>query len=194
MRNAVTQLRPYLAGPAEYLIPAGLGIFFATATSIACTAFSRDAKSLPLLKSLPLQPRDIIAAKLVHALIFAALALRSAQSAGPSCSGRYLDAIVALLLSISGALALTMAGLAIDTFWPRLSWKTHSRAQAQSKHRHCASWLDGAHRGAWNTAVTLPSAKYTFAIFVWHGVCRRMCRIRTAAFPPGPKRLRQMEP
>ncbi len=38
MRGAVDQIRPYLTGQAEYLIPAGLGIFLATATSIACTA------------------------------------------------------------------------------------------------------------------------------------------------------------
>lgn len=196
MRNAVTQLRPYLAGPAEYLIPAGLGIFFATATSIACTAFSRDAKSLPLLKSLPLQPRDIIAAKLVHALIFAALGI-ALGTVGGSIMLRVdtLDAIVALLLSISGALALTMAGLAIDTFWPRLSWENPIAALKRNPNTVIALLGSmGLIVGLGILAVTLPSAKYTFAILygmVFVAACVAFGLLLSRA---GPKRLRQMEP
>jgi ABC-2 type transport system permease protein len=196
MRNAVTQLRPYLAGPAEYLIPAGLGIFFATATSIACTAFSRDAKSLPLLKSLPLQPRDIIAAKLVHALIFAALGI-ALGTVGGSIMLRVdtLDAIVALLLSISGALALTMAGLAIDTFWPRLSWENPIAALKRNPNTVIALLGSmGLIVELGILAVTLPSAKYTFAILygmVFVAACVAFGLLLSRA---GPKRLRQMEP
>ncbi|HBK58149.1 MAG: hypothetical protein ABFC65_01315 [Rectinema sp.] len=196
IRNALVQLRPSLEGPAEYLIPAGLGIFLATATSIACTAFSRDAKSLQFLKSLPLKPRDIIAAKLVHALVFAPLGIALGTVGGAALIGAdALNTVVALLLAISGALAFNMAGLAIDTFWPRLSWENPMSALKNNPNTLITILGSmGFLVGLGILAVTLPSANYTFAI-VYGTVFVAACVVLgLVLFRVGPKKLRRMEP
>jgi len=124
IQEALQQLRPLLDGQAGYLIPAGIGIFLANSTSIASSAFSRDAKAIYVLKSMPLEPRDIIAAKLVHALLFAAIGIVfGVIGVGLLLSIKLIDIAVALVLAIFGAVALTICGLVIDTFWPRLSWE-----------------------------------------------------------------------
>jgi len=196
MRDAVVQLRPYLTGQAEYLIPAGLGIFLATATSIACTAFSRDAKSLHFLKSLPLKPRDIIAAKLVHALIFAALGIALGTVGGAFLIGAgALDMIVALLLAISGALALNMAGLAIDTFWPRLSWENPMSALKRNPNTVITILGSmGLMAGFGVLAVSLPSEKYTFALLYGTVFVAACIALGSLLFRMGPKKLLRMEP
>jgi ABC-2 type transport system permease protein len=196
MRGAVDQIRPYLTGQAEYLIPAGLGIFLATATSIACTAFSRDAKSLHFLKSLPLRPRDIIAAKLVHALIFAALGIVLGTVGGAIMLGvSTLDAIVALLLAIFGSVALNMGGLAIDTFWPRLSWE--NPMSALKRNPNAVIMILGSMgliAGFGVLAATLPLAKYTFALLYGTIFVAACFALGFVLFRAGEKRVRQMEP
>jgi len=196
MRNAVAQIRPYLAGPAEYLIPAGLGIFLATATSIACTAFSRDAKSLPFLKSLPLKPHHIIAAKLAHALIFAVLGITLGTLGGAVMLGAgALDTVVSLFLAIFGALALNMAGLVLDTFWPRLSWENPMSALKRNPNAMIAILGSmGLIAGLGALAASLPSAKYTFAVLYGTAFVAACIALGLLLFRAGPKKLRQMEP
>jgi ABC-2 type transport system permease protein len=196
MRNAVLRLRSYLAGPLEYLIPAGLGMFLAAATSIACTAISRDAKSLQFLKSLPLHPRDILAAKLAHALIFGSMGVAlGTLGAALMLSIKALDVIIALFLAIFGALAFSMAGLALDTFWPRLSWENPMSALKRNPNAVIAILGSmGIIAGLGALAASLPSAKYTFAILYGTGFVAANIAIGLLLFRVGPKKLRQMEP
>jgi ABC-2 type transport system permease protein len=196
MRDAVTRLRPYLTGQAEYLIPAGMGIFLATATSIACTAFSRDAKSLHFLKSLPLRPLDLIAAKLVHALIFAALGIALGTVGGVIMLGvSGLDAMIALLLAIFGSLALNMGGLVIDTFWPKLSWEDPMAALKRNPNTVITILGSmGLIAGLGVLAGTLPLQKYAFAFLYGTALIAACVALGLALFRAGPKKLRQMEP
>ena len=195
MRDAVSQLRPYLAGQASYLIPAGIGIFLAASTSIACTAFSRDAKSLPILKSLPLSPRDIIAAKLAHALVFAAAGIALGTIGGAIMLGiTALDTIVALVLAILGSLALNMAGLTLDTFLPRLSWENPMSAMKRNPNTVIMILgTMGLVAGLGVLATTLHFEKYVFAylygtVFLAAGIA-----LNLILFKVGVKKVQHME-
>lgn len=134
MLNLALSLREHLStDSAAYLIPAGLGVFLASSTSITCTSFSRDAKSLYFLKSMPLAPRHIIMAKLAHSLVFAALGI----AVGTLSSALFLkiksvDTLIALFLAMLGSLCLNLAGLVIDTLWPHLSWENPISALKQN--------------------------------------------------------------
>jgi ABC-2 type transport system permease protein len=132
--NLALNLRTYLfADSAAYLIPAGFCVFLASSTSITCTSFSRDAKSLYFLKSMPLLPRSIIMAKLAHGLVFAALGIAiGTLSSALLLKIESVDMLIALVLAMLGSLCLNLAGLVIDTFWPRLSWENPISALKQN--------------------------------------------------------------
>jgi len=148
------------------------------------------------LKSLPLRPRDIIAAKLVHALIFAALGIVLGTVGGAIMLGvSTLDAIVALLLAIFGSVALNMGGLAIDTFWPRLSWE--NPMSALKRNPNAVIMILGSMgliAGLGVLAATLPLAKYTFALLYGTIFVAACFALGFVLFRAGEKRVRQMEP
>jgi len=106
-----------------------------------------------------------------------------------------LNTVVALLLAISGALAFNMAGLAIDTFWPRLSWENPMSALKNNPNTLITILGSmGFLVGLGILAVTLPSANYTFAI-VYGTVFVAACVVLgLVLFRIGPKKLRRMEP
>mgnify|MGYP000224063662 CR=1 FL=1 len=133
MAEALGQLRPLLDSQVGYLIPAGIGIFLASSTSIACTSFSRDAKAIPLLKSLPLSAGDLISAKLIHALLFAAIGVVfGTLGIGLVLRISSFDLAIALVLAMLGALAINTAGLALDLFKPSLHWENPISALKQN--------------------------------------------------------------
>lgn len=194
--SALEAARPYLAGPLEYLIPTGLGMFLATSTSIACTAFSRDAKSLYFLKSLPIRQRDLIASKLVHALIFALLGIALGTVGGAILLGDSLaDTLIALVLALLGAGALNMGALVLDTFWPKLNWENPISALKQNPNSVIvilgAMGLIG---GLGALSATVPSSKYFFAI-LYGMVFAVVCAVfGLLLFKFGVRRVGRMEP
>lgn len=133
MAEALGQLRPLLDSQVGYLIPAGIGIFLASSTSIACTSFSRDAKAIPLLKALPLSAGELISAKLIHALLFAAIGVVfGTLGIGLLLDIAAFDLAVALVLALLGALAINTAGLVLDLFNPSLHWENPISALKQN--------------------------------------------------------------
>lgn len=109
------------------------GAFMGSSTSIACTALSRDAKALPYIKSLPIDPGRFMLAKLAHAEIFTVIG---------AAVGSGLVAFI-LRLSIGEALAgaaaalalaslFNLVGLWLDTANPRLSWDNPIAAMKQN--------------------------------------------------------------
>lgn len=106
--------------------------FLGTASSIACSAVSREGKGLRFIQSLPLDPRSYFLAKYLHAEVFALLA-----------------ALLLLLISIilgfppsvavGGALPgfllaslLNLLDLGLDTAFPRLGWTSPVAAMKQN--------------------------------------------------------------
>lgn len=194
--DAVAALRPYLVGSPEYLIPTGLGIFLATSTSIACTAFSRDAKSIYFLKSLPIRRRDLVASKLVHALIFAALGIVLGTLGGAILLGDSLgDTLVALLLAILGAGALNMGALVIDTFHPKLNWESPMSALKQNPNSVIVILgTMGLLGGLGVLSAALPSSKYFFAILYGTVFVLACALLGLLLFRSGVRRVGRMEP
>ncbi|MDQ7795558.1 MAG: hypothetical protein RDU47_02175 [Spirochaetia bacterium] len=196
IQQALQQLRPLLDGQAGYLIPAGVGVFLASSTSIACTAFSRDAKAIYFLKSLPLEPRDIIAAKLVHALLFAALGIVfGVVGVGLLLGIRLVDIAVALVLAVLGAVALNICGLVIDTFWPRLSWENPMSALKRNPNTIIVILgTMGLVAGLGALSATLPFSKYSFALLYGTVFLAAGIGFGVLLFRKGSAFLRQMEP
>jgi ABC-2 type transport system permease protein len=133
LEEAMAGLGPLLAGPGTYLIPAAMGAFLGSSTSIACTAVSRDAKALPWVKSLPITPLGYFYAKLLHAELFTLLGTVIGCAVGAFLLAiSVLDILVAAILSILLSTALNMVGLWLDTAFPRLRWDNPIAAMKQN--------------------------------------------------------------
>lgn len=195
--NLALNLRTYFsADSAAYLIPAGFGVFLASSTSITGTSFSRDAKSLYFLKSMPLAPRHIIMAKLAHGLVFAVLGI----AIGTLSSALFLkiasvDTLIALILAMLGSLCLNLAGLAIDMFFPRLSWENPISALKQNPNSVIMILgTMGLIAGLGVLSRALPAEKYFCAILygILFSVVSVILWFVLSNF--GVKRFRRMEP
>lgn len=94
-------------------------------------------------------------------------------------------------MALGAALALNMAGLAIDTFWPRLSWENPMSALKRNPNTVITILGSmGFLVGLGILAVTLLSANYTFAI-VYGTVFVAVCVVLgLVLFHVGPKKLR----
>lgn len=133
IESALSALRPLLAGPAGYLIPAALGGFLGSSTSIACTSVSRDAKILPWIKALPVSPFEYFVAKLLHAEIFSGLgALVGCVASRIVLRTGLLDLTLGLVLALLFSTAFNMGGLWLDTAYPRLRWDNPVAAMKQN--------------------------------------------------------------
>jgi ABC-2 type transport system permease protein len=133
LKGMFSALEPLLGGPAGYLIPAALGGFLGSSTSIACTAVSRDAKTLSWIKALPVSAFEYFAAKLLHAEIF------SVFGAVVGCAASWLvlgtgaaDLALGFILALLFSTAFNMGGLWLDTANPRLRWDNPVAAMKQN--------------------------------------------------------------
>lgn len=119
----IAQMGPLAQGPIAYLACAALGAFLGSSTSIACTGVSRDAKALAWLRSLPVDPLELMGAKYAHAALFAVFgAVVGALAGGLALGLGALDMAIAFGLALVAASAFNLAGLWMDTAWPRLRW------------------------------------------------------------------------
>jgi ABC-2 type transport system permease protein len=120
-------------GPWLMLIAAAFGAFVASSTSITCTSISRDAKALPFLKSLPVEPSALALAKFLHGFIFAAFgALVGSLGLGLAMGLGLAKALGALFIGLSLASLVNIGGLWLDTANPRLSWDSPTAALKQN--------------------------------------------------------------
>jgi ABC-2 type transport system permease protein len=133
LNEMMSGIEPLLKGPGSYLIPAAFGAFLGSATSIACTAVSRDAKTISWIRSLPINPMAYFYAKLIHAQIFSAFGAVVGSALGILLFGTSLvDTLIAGLLALLFSTALNMGGIWIDTASPRLSWDNPIAAMKQN--------------------------------------------------------------
>ena len=106
--------------------------FLGSGTSIACTALSRDAKSLPFIKSLPLDISKYMWAKFVHAMIFVLVADVMVLILMISMGLGISDIAGSLVIGTSLSALLHMVGLWLDTANPKLSWENPIGAMKQN--------------------------------------------------------------
>jgi len=133
LSEAMKGLAPLLSGPGSYLIPAGMGAFLGSSTSIACTAVSRDAKAIAWMKALPVTPFRYFLAKLIHAELFSVFGGLVGCGAGALLLGiGWVDLIVAFVLSLLFATAFNMGSLWLETAYPRLRWDNPIAAMKQN--------------------------------------------------------------
>jgi ABC-2 type transport system permease protein len=133
MEGLFEALTPLLAGPVAYLIPAALGGFLGSSTSIACTSVSRDAKTLSWIKTLPLSSFEYFAAKLLHAEIFSVFgALVGCIASWIVLRTGFVDLAIGFILALLFSTAFNMGGLWLDTANPRLRWDHPVAAMKQN--------------------------------------------------------------
>jgi len=129
----LAQLGSFLEGPLPMLAAAAFGGFLGSATSVSCTALSRDAKALPYLKALPLGPDAYMGAKLLHALSFSAFGALVGAIGGAAVLGLGLaEAAGAFVMALAFSSFVDIAGLWLDTLNPRLSWDNPTAAMKQN--------------------------------------------------------------
>lgn len=137
MRAEFVRDIPGLSGPGAVpvlgLVAFGLSAWLGSGNGVACTSISREGAQFAFLKSLPLDIRAYVGAKLLHGMAFGLVA----AIAGP-CLVAFLFPLpfAAALQAGYGAFGistlLNVAGLALDTAFPRLSWPNPTVAIKQN--------------------------------------------------------------
>ena len=118
-----------MQGSTGILIAGVGGAFLGSATGIAATAVSRDAKNLSMIKSLPLSIKRYMQAKLAHTMIFAGIgSLIGVGGITLLFSLKHSAAVTALVISLSLALFCNLLALILDTAHPKLHWDTPAAA------------------------------------------------------------------
>ena len=123
------EMKAFLHGSAGVLIAGVCGAFLGSATSVASTAISRDAKNLNLIKSLPLSIKCLMQAKLAHAMLIAGIgAVIGVGGIGLLFSFKPFAVGSALVIALSLALFCNVLALILDTVHPKLHWDTPAAA------------------------------------------------------------------
>lgn len=129
----LAQAGGFKSGPGAMLAAAAFGAFLGSATSICCTAVSRDAKALPYLKALPIRYRDLGFAKFLHGFAFALFgSLVGGLGVGAILGLPPVDSAAAFLLALAFSAFTCIAGLWLDTANPRLAWDNPTAALKQN--------------------------------------------------------------
>lgn len=123
----------FMSGNAGFVVAGLASGFLGSMSNIADTALSRDAKFIPMIKSLPVDMRKFMYAKFIHAMIFVMIAT-------VICVGftAYLFkfTVVQIILSVLVALAisalLNLIALFLDTARPKLHWDNPIAAMKQN--------------------------------------------------------------
>ncbi|MCX7949372.1 MAG: hypothetical protein N2509_04595 [Treponemataceae bacterium] len=130
LREAIrTSLTPLYQVLASSLV----GAFLGSATSITCTALSRDAKHISYMKTLPVSSSLYLMAKLLHGLLFGLAGSLIAVFLGLFLFQLELPlGAFVLASSLTFSALFNVIGLYIDTLAPRLNWESPVAAMKQN--------------------------------------------------------------
>lgn len=110
-----------------------VGAFLGSATSITCTALSRDAKHINYMKTLPIPFKLYLMAKLLHGILFGLAGSLMAVFLGFFLFQLEISLMVQVLFSSMVLSALfNVIGLWLDTLNPRLNWENPVAAMKQN--------------------------------------------------------------
>jgi len=108
-------------------------IFLGASTSIASTCISREGKSFEFIKSLPINPKLYVLAKLLHSLIFAVLASIIILAFDIFIFKlSLLDLLLIFLVSILILAVIFILEILIELKWPKLIWDNPQKAIKQN--------------------------------------------------------------
>ncbi len=128
-----SKLGDFASGPKAFLAAAAFGGFLGTSTSISCTALSRDAKALSWIRTLPLEPARYMLGKLTHALSFSLIGAVFGSLGGGLVLGlKAFDIVLAFLTALAFSSCMNLAGLWLDTAFPKLTWDNPVAALKQN--------------------------------------------------------------
>ncbi len=123
-----------LLSPLQQVLVSSLaGAFLGSATSITCTALSRDAKHISYMKTLPVSPRLYLMAKLLHGVLFGLAGSLMAVILGIFLF--HFDALLVLLVLFAStvlSVLFNLVGLFVDTLNPQLAWENPVAAMKQN--------------------------------------------------------------
>lgn len=115
------------------LISIGIIVFLGASTSIAATCISREGRAFEFIKSLPINPKLYITAKIIHGLIFGIFA--AAIILIMDIAFFKIDTISLLIILITSIIILTMIFI-LEVFaelkWPKLNWDNPQKAIKQN--------------------------------------------------------------
>ena len=161
----------FMQGGAGGLIAGVCGAFLGSATGVAATAVSRDAKNLGLIKSLPLSVKRYMQAKLAHAMLFAGIgACIGVGGIAFLFSLKPLAAVAALTIALSLALFCNLLALLLDTVHPKLRWDTPAAAVKHNLNNIVMLFSDILLLSITVTAATLISMPQEFYLLCFAGV------------------------
>lgn len=190
------QIGSFAAGPGGLLAAAALGAFSGSATSIASTAFSRDAKALAYLKALPISARRYAAAKWLHGFLFSAGGVLVGTGAG--CAFLRLDAASAagaFIVAMAFAAFANIAALFLDAANPRLSWDSPTAAMKQNINAMIVVLgLMGLLGGLGALSALLPLGKLGFVLLYGGGFGAAALGLGALFGPYIERRLGEIEP
>lgn len=128
-----TTLLDMLWDGAGVLLSGVCGAFLGSATNVAATAVSRDAKNIGFIKSLPISVAQYLQAKLAHAMLIAVIGVL-AGTGGTALvfSLPFLDTAAALGIGLSLAFFCNLLALTLDILHPKLNWETPAAAIKQN--------------------------------------------------------------
>lgn len=123
LQDLLSVISPYVHSGFGFVSIGLIVSFFAVTTNIASTALSRDAKFIPVIKSLPVNFSEYMFGKFLHAMIFSLLG--SIVFTGIFTfifKLELLNIVLAFFVSLAFSCLLNLLALFLDTLHPMLKW------------------------------------------------------------------------
>lgn len=115
------------------LIIAGISVFLGISVNITSTCISREGKAFDLLKSMPIKPQKYITAKLIHGLIFGALAAIICSGIGMfALNVSLVNGIIAIVIALLLMTPILIFGIFLELMSPKLLWDNPQKAMKQN--------------------------------------------------------------
>lgn len=131
--NIINFIENLVDSPMAVLAAAGVGGFLGTSTLVASTSWSRDAKFLPQIKSLPINPGSYGLAKLLHSLLIGVAGIIvGTLPVIIILRLSLLKIILSLGMAVGYVWLLNIGGLYLDTAVPKLKWDSPVAASKQN--------------------------------------------------------------
>lgn len=115
------------------LAVAGIGMFLGVTGTPSSSAISREGKGFMQIKSMPINPREYMEAKLLHSIIIGIIASIVACILGYIIVNLPItNCIIAFVISNLLMLPVFILGLLMDLKWPKLLWDNPVKAMKQN--------------------------------------------------------------
>lgn len=112
---------------------AAAGVFLGCSTSITSTCISREGKTFIFIKSMPIEPKQYIDAKLLHGILFGFISSIVSCTFGILLFNLpFINCIAAILISNSIMVPIFIAGIMLELKLPKLQWDNPQKAIKQN--------------------------------------------------------------